>query len=181
MTRRIVVAGLVSLLALAGLSACTPFSPFRPKPDLPCTLEEDLPASLFAFEAPETATASVPFSVVAWVSVSGDTYGFQVPLPETFKADVDATAKTITLSGLMRTDVPNPAAQCPLPMGMPAPKGATMSIRVSAPAGTYTLRIPDATFAPQKPINPPSPGDPVPYGYPEARATQSIVIQEPSS
>jgi|GEM_PF-1841485 len=167
--------------ALFGVTACAQLSTLLRLPQPPCTVEKDLPARLFTIEAPETAVADQPFSVVAWVSLGGDYNQFQVPLAETFKADVDPEAKTITLSGSVRTDVANPEnPDCILPAGMQAPKGATMSIRVSAPAGIYTLRIPDEAFTAEKPISAPHPGVSGRFDYPEPMATRSIAIQEPS-
>ncbi len=177
MKLRVTLVALTGGLTLLALTACTQLSTFLGKFQPPCTVEESMPARMFAFEAPETAVAQAPFTVVAWVSLSGDYHDYQVPIPQSFGADVDPAAKTITLSGQVRADVANPEADCVLPMGMPAPKGATMSIRVSAPAGTYTLRIAEQAFTPVKPINPPSLGGALPNGYPEPLATRSITIE----
>jgi hypothetical protein len=177
MTLRTLAVLALAGLALTGLTACAQVAGIFGKLQPPCTIEEDRPARLFAIDAPETAKAGETFSVVVWTSLEGDLKDFVTPLPGTYQADVDAAAKTLTLSGKVRADVPNPEADCLFAMGMPAPKGSTMSIEVSAPAGNYTLTIPEAVFERQKPMSSPYVGAPMPFDYPEPVATRSITIQ----
>ncbi len=177
MTLRILASLVLGGIALSGLTACTQVAEIFGKFQPPCTIEQDQAARLFAIDAPETAQAGETFSIVVWTSLGGDLKDFVTPLPGTYRADVDAAARTITLSGKVRADVGNPEADCMLTMGMPAPKGATMSIDVSAPAGIYTLTIPEAVFERQKPISSPYFGAPMPFDYPEPVATRSMTIQ----
>ena len=100
----------------------------------------DLPAPIFAIELPAFARADQTFSLNAWVALEGPAHADDEIVPETFVAEVDVRARTITVSGRARRvpggPAPRPRVGRALIVGIPA----------SAPAGTYTVRIPSGHY-----------------------------------
>lgn len=128
-----------------------------------------VPARIFAVEAPATASANATFSLTPWVSREAPLTKLDQLATQSFTAEVDVEARTITVSGqVLRTEAA-PGAGCTYPALAIPPEGATVSLEIQAPAGTYSLRIPDASFTSERPV--------APSPLPEAAASRSLVLE----
>lgn len=169
--------GVAGGIGLAG--GCSPLSlglspSASPSPTAPCYLVVQTPAPIFFVKAPEAASPDATFSITAWVYLGSGSWGtLDTLLPETFQASVDSASKSITVSGLVKRLNYNPDAHCEaIPMIMPMPTGATVSVVTSAPSGSYLIAVPSANFYGEAPV-----GRPDGPTYPTPAATRSIVIR----
>lgn len=126
----------------------------------------ELPAPIFAIETPVVAIAGRAFSLNAWVALNTPENQSDEVLPETFVAEVDEAARTITVTGRMR----RPAAREPNDRPR-LQRAQIVGIRATAPAGTYTVRIPAAYFAAESGLPPSLEGD-----CPPPAADQVLVV-----
>jgi hypothetical protein len=107
-------------------------------------LARELPAPIFALEAPEEVWANEPFSLNAWVGLADPIYARDEILADSFRATVDLRAGTITVTGKVR----RAASDAPLPHAPRIERALIVGIRVEAPAGLYALSIPTSHFSP---------------------------------
>lgn len=110
-------------------------------------LARELPAPIFALEAPDEVWAGEPFSLNAWVGLADPIYAHDEILADSFRATVDLRAGTIVVTGQVR----RPASDAPHKEGLGPriERALIVGIQVCAPAGMYALSIPRSHFAPE--------------------------------
>ncbi|MDB5100222.1 MAG: hypothetical protein JWM80_4643 [Cyanobacteria bacterium RYN_339] len=123
-------------------------------------------APLFALEAPADARAGVPFSLNAWVGLTDPLYAGDEILADSFRAELDPRACTITVTGKLRR---RPGSA---PDGPRIQRALVVGIRVVAPAGVYALQIPPTHYAAEAGLMPPAGGD-----VPAARSVQWLQVR----
>lgn len=128
-------------------------------------------ARLFAVEAPATASANAPVSLTPWVSRTAPLTKLDQLATQSFKAEVDVAAKTITVTGQVFRTEPTLESGCLYPNLALRPEPASLSLEVTAPAGTYDIRIPEASYTSERPYAAP------PLTIPDAAATRSLVLE----
>ncbi len=168
---------LIFAFGAAAAAGCDALLPWLGGGDRDCLVTVQIPAPMFHVAAPATASAGVPFKITPWVLRTSGSYprGDQV-VPESFAATVDAAARTIKVSGsISRTNV-RPGTNCAVPAMAVLPSAATLSLEVTAPAGTYTVSIPPENFTTEVPQLFGLPNEP-PNGYPPAQASRSVTVQ----
>ena len=126
----------------------------------------EAPAPIFALEAPADARAGIPFSLNAWVGLTDPLYAHDEIVADSFRADLDPQAGTITVTGKLRR---RPADA---PAGPRIQRALVVGIRVVAPAGVYALQIPPTHYAAEAGLMPPCGGD-----VPTPRAMQWLQVQ----
>jgi len=120
-----------------------PADPLDPGAAAPTSATREVPAPIFALEAPAEARAGVPFSVNAWVGLVDPLYAHDEIVADSFSARLDPQAGTITVTGKLRR---RPAGLAPAPR---VQRALVVGIRVVAPAGVYALQIPPTHYAPE--------------------------------
>jgi len=129
-------------------------------------------ASMFYLDTPTTASPDATFSITTWVLLKPGSAG---PLPKlrNFQAVANIASRTIAVTGnVVEFDLkPGKTASTPS-----KPMAATLSLEVSAPAGTYEIQIPPDYFTMEHPELYKPDGSPL-GSYPQPRATQSITVQ----
>lgn len=128
-----------------------------------------VPARMFAVEAPATASANATLSLVPWVSRLAPLTKLDQLATQSFQAAVDAEARTITVTGQVFRTEAAPGSGCSYPTIAVLPEPASVSLEVTAPAGTYSLVIPDSAFISERPTATAS--------LPAAAATRSLVLE----
>lgn len=129
-------------------------------------------ASLFYLDTPATASPEATFSITTWVLLKPGSAG---PLPKLrkFQAVADNASKTIMVTGNVAEFDLKPGKTASTPS---KPMAATLSLEVSAPAGTYEIQISPDYFTTEHPELFKPDGSPL-GSYPQPIATQSISIQ----
>lgn len=128
-------------------------------------------ARLFAVEAPATASANATVSLTPWVSLTAPLTKLDQIATESFKVEVDAERMTLTVSGQVSRTEANPGSGCTYPLLAVVPEPASLSLAFTAPAGTYEIRIPSATYTSERPPALPA------LNVPEAAATRSLLLE----
>jgi hypothetical protein len=126
----------------------------------------EVPAPLFALEAPSDARAGVPFSLNAWVGLADPLHAHDEILADSFRADLDPRAGTITVTGKLRRRPPG------TPAGPRIQRALVVGIRVVAPAGMYALQIPPTHYCAEAGLLPPAGGD-----VPPAKSVQYLHVR----
>lgn len=116
-----------------------------------CTLPPDRrePAGIYYVELTSThQLADKPFNVKVFVDGEGRGYALmRLPVAESFKAEVDPVAHTITVTGDVSYPDASPEKGCAVAGGFGNyHTPVTLEVPVKAPAGTYTVRIPESHY-----------------------------------
>jgi hypothetical protein len=126
----------------------------------------EVPAPIFAIEAPADARAGIPFSLNAWVGLTDPLYAGDEIVADSFAAALDPRAGTITVTGKLRRRPPG------APAAPRIQRALVVGIRVVAPAGVYALQIPPTHYAAEAGLLPPAGGD-----VPAPRAMQWLQVR----
>ena len=110
----------------------------------PNTLVRELPAPIFALEAPQEAWAGTPFSVNAWVGLGDPVHAHDEVLPESFQAILDPHSGRIIVTGRLRRPAPGRRPS----EGPHVQRALVVGIKIEAPPGMYALEIPPTHYAP---------------------------------
>jgi hypothetical protein len=139
MERKVALTFILGLDCMVDLAE--PLGEFGVAPD---SLVREVPAPIFALEAPAEAWAGVPFSVNAWVGLSDPVHANDEVLPDSFKAELCERSGRIVVTGrLARRHTGVKAANGPR-----IQRALVVGILVEAPAGMYALEIPPTHYAP---------------------------------
>jgi hypothetical protein len=138
MGRKVAVTFILGLDCMFDLAE--PLAAFGHAPD---ALVSELPAPIFALEAPVEAWAHVPFSVNAWVGLSDLAHAHDEVLPDSFKAVLDPLSGRIVVTGRLRRRPAGPMQAA----GPHVQRALVVGIQVVAPAGMYALEIPPTHYA----------------------------------
>ena len=131
----------VAVTFILGLDCLYDLSEPLPETEAPAYAPaHELPAPIFAIEAPEVAEANKPFSVNAWVALGDPLRARDEVLPESFSARVDPFTHQIVVTGLVRRQ---PGADA---HGPRITRALVVGIRVTAPAGMWRVAIPPTHF-----------------------------------
>lgn len=129
-----------------------------------------VPARMFAVEAPATASANASVRLTPWVLRVAPLTRLDQLATQSFKAEVDVASKTITVTGQVFRTEAAVGSGCTYPTIAVLPEPATLSLEVTAPAGTYSIRLPETYYTADRPTAASSP-------LPEAAATRSLVLE----
>ncbi len=155
----------------AGLVLAAGCSFFGPGQTGDCYQTRLVPARMFAIEAPATGSAMASVSLTPWVTRQAPLTRLDQLATQSFKAEVDVDAKTITVTGQVFRTEAAPNSGCTFPALAIPTEPATVSLAVQAPAGTYSIVIPAPYFTLERPMGPST------VTMPEAAATRSLVLE----
>ena len=130
-----------------------PAEPLGEAPAPAASPTREVPAPIFALEAPADARAGVPFSLNAWVGLTDPLHAHDEILADSFRAHLDPRAGTITVTGKLLRHPPG------TPAGPRVQRALVVGIRVVAPAGMYAVQIPPTHYAAEAGLMPPCGGD----------------------
>lgn len=155
----------------AGLVLAAGCSYFGPGQTGDCYQTRLVPARMFAIEAPATGSAQASVSLTPWVTRQAPLTRLDQLATQSFKAEVDVDAKTITVTGQVFRTEAVPGSGCTYPALAIPPEPATVSLEIQAPAGTYLVRIPETSYTSERPVARSG------ATMPEAAATRSLVLE----
>ncbi|HEY9854478.1 MAG TPA: hypothetical protein V6D05_01985, partial [Stenomitos sp.] len=87
-----------------------------------------VPARIFAVAAPATASANASVSLVPWVTRLAPLTKLDQLATQSFKAEVDVTARTITVTGQVFRTEAAPGSGCSYPTIAVMPEAASLSV-----------------------------------------------------